>query len=206
MTAEKVMDKAFDYKGLAACIAAGRKDELIIDFARLLSAHYGKMVEHFSNGGVPAHNNKTLFLEAADVWCRKNFAPITDRAAMGLHNHQSWGSETEDPREVVEYYMTPWYESLKLEDPSLYRMRNMGAPPLYVGSAIDATCMMLSICASVDVTPIMLRMGKRDGKVARIWGKIQADGNVYDSDINDSMLVLGEHHEFDDYDEAEVPL
>ena len=126
MTAEKTMQKAFDYKGLAACIAAGRKDELVIDFARLLSAHYGKMVEHFSSGGVVAHNNKTLFLEAADVWSRKNFAPVALRNGMGFMRNEAYGEETEDPRDVIDYYMTPWYESLKLDDPALYRMRNMG--------------------------------------------------------------------------------
>lgn len=194
----------FDYRELAECIAAGRKDEVVIDFARLLSAHYARMVKHFSNGEVDPHNNKALFLEASDVWCRRVFAPVRDRAAMGLV--RTGGRKVTDPKELIEYYLTPWYEALKLEDPSQYRMRDMGPTPVYVGSEDEATCLMLSICASVDVTPIRFRVGKNGGQVARVWGKVNADGRWYDTDINDPLLVLGEHHEFEDYDEVEVPL
>lgn len=202
--AEAVMGKSlpFDYERLAECIADGRKDEVVIDFARLLSAHYGRMVKHFSSGSVDPHNNKTLFLEAADIWCRRVLAPVRDRAAMG----QSRGRTVTDPKEIIEHYLTPWYEALKLEDPSRYRMRDMGPAPVYAGTEDDATCLMLSICASVDVTPIRFKVGKNGGKVARTWGKVHADGNWYDSDVNDPLLVLGEHHEFEDYDEVEVPL
>lgn len=204
---------ALDYRRLADCIAAGRKDEVVIDFGRLLAAHYGKLVEHISEkDGNPiyAHNHKTLFLEGVDITCRRCLG-------VGVA-HGRRGPETEDPRVIVEYLIRPWYEALKLEDPSKYRMRNMGPMPVYVGSPEDATCMMLSLCASVDITPIHLRWGMRDGKPVRVWGRVKADGNWYDTDINDGSelsmngsdaprdLVLGEHFEFEDYDEAEVPL
>lgn len=196
---------SLDYRRLVECIAAGRKDEVVIDFGRLLSAHYGKLVEHLSEkdgSPISAHNHKTLFLEGMDITCRKILgAPA--RAAM---NGQRMGQKTENPRDIVEHLLAPWYEALTLEDPSKYRMRDFGPMPVYVGTPEDATCMMLSLAASVDITPINLRWGMKDGKPVRVWGKVKADGNWYDTDINDPNLVLGEYGEFEDYDEAEVPL
>jgi hypothetical protein len=211
---EMSMDRAsaMDYRRLADCIAAGRKDEVVIDFGRLLAAHYGKLVEHVSEkdgNPISAHNHKTLFLEGADIWARKCFGAGQRSGGRG--------PETEDPKDIGEYSLRPWYEALNLKYPSKYRMRDMGPMPRYVGSPEDATCMMLSLCASVDITPINLRWGIENGKPARVWGRVKADGNWYDTDINDGTglsmngaaqhgLVLGEHYEFQEYDEAEVPL
>ena len=190
-----------DYRRLAECIAAGRKDEVVIDFGRLLSAHYGKLVEHVSEkdgSPISSHNNKTLFLEAIDITCRKLYG---EGSGNGYR-----GRPTEDPKEVIKHLIKPWYEALNLDDPSKYRMRDMGPAPAYIGTPEDATCMMLSLCAGVDITPLNLRWGMKDGQPARVWGRVKADGNWYDSDINDPNLVLGDYFEFDDYDEAEVPL
>lgn len=195
---------ALDYRRLAECIAAGRKDEVVIDFGRLLSAHYGKLVEHvsdFEGEPISAHNHKTLFLEGMDITCRKIFGAN----GQGTRNGQR-GPKTEDPKKIIEYLLRPWYESLKLDDPSKYRMRDMGPMPVYVGTPEDATCMMLSLAASVDITPINLRWGLQGGEPVRVWGKVKADRNWYDTDINAQNFTLGQFGEFEAYDEAEVPL
>lgn len=199
---------ALDYRRLAECIAAGRKDEVVIDFGRLLSAHYGKLVEHVSGlEGEPisAHNHKTLFLEGMDITCRKVFGPDSSYGVKPSMNGRR-GASTEDPKEIIEYLIRPWYESLKLDDPSKYRMRNVGPMPVYVGTPEDATCMMLSLAASVDITPINLRWGMQNGEPVRVWGKVKADRNWYDTDINAPNFTLGQFGEFEAYEEAEVPL
>lgn len=187
-----------EYGNLAKCISAGRKNEVVIDFARLCAAHYAKLVHHVSRGEERIHNNKTLFLESFDITCRSLFAP-------GAQNGRQ-GPSTEDPKDLIRYLMAPWHDAMELEDPSRFQLGDYGPMPIYVGREEDATCVMLSLCASVDITPIALRWGIEDGRPARVWGLI-ADGNLlWNSDINDVRLALGQYQEFPEYDEAEVPL
>lgn len=192
----RVEARSLDTARMADIIVQARKDPLLIDFARLVAVHYGKMVEHFSGAEgkpVSAHNNKTLFLEGLDLWCRSRFNP------------RNASRSTEDPREIIAQAMNPVYEALSVEDPSTYR-KSAGELPAYVGSPDDATATMLGLCATLDISPIRIRLGLQDGVPVRAWGKVYADGKWYDSDINDPALALGEAREFQDYDELEVPL
>lgn len=192
-----VIEQSPDTERMANAIVQGRKDPLLIDCARLLATHYGKMIEHFSGlekKPMSAHNNKTLFLDGLDLWCRSRFA--------GRNGNQG----VENPRELAAWVMEPNYEALSLADPSQYRMKARGEPPAYVGSPDDATSCMLALCATLDIAPIRIRLGIRDGKAVRAWGKVYADGKWYDTDINDPNLALGEFGKFDDYEEMEVPL
>jgi hypothetical protein len=182
---------------MADMIVQARKDPLLIDFARLVAVHYGKMVQHFAGmegSPVSAHNNKTLFLEGLDMWCRARFIP------------RNAARSTEDSREIITQAMNPVYEALSLEDPSTYRGKGGGELPAYAGSPEDATATMLGLCATLDIAPIRIRLGLQDGVPVRAWGRVYADGKWYDSDINDPALALGEALEFPDYDELEVPL
>jgi hypothetical protein len=186
-----------DTDAMAKVIVDGRKDDLLVDFARLISVHYGKMVEKFSDlegSPVSAHNNKTLFLEAIDLWCRATFTRKTG------------GRPTENPRDIIEWVMEPYYEALELEDPSQYRARSRGDQPAYSGDPDAATAIALALCACLDIQPIRIRLGIQAGEPVRAWGRVYADGKWYDTDVNDPALALGEHQEFEDYKEMEVPL
>lgn len=198
MEMETEMASRLDTGRMAKAIADGRKDELLIDCARLVAVHYGKMVERFSaleGRPVSAHNNKTLFLEGIDLWCRKVF-----------FGQAPQGPETDDPREVVAWWMGPFYEALELHDPAEYRVRRAGHAPVFVGRPEDAQCVMLALCASVEVAPIRIRLGLKDGRPERAWGFVHADRNWYDTDISVPSFVLGDHMEFPEYQEVEVPL
>ncbi len=199
MTAVKTQN--LDVKRMAQAVADGRKDGLVIDVSRLLGVHYGKMVEYFSameSRPLSAHNNKTLFLEGIDLWCRAVFAP------------RNASSKTSDPKVVLEAAMQPWYEAMALDDPSKFRMGRAPSIPAYEGDPADALCLELGLCACLDVTPIRLKFGGyKDGDsetYERVWGLVKADGNWYDTDPTDPALVLGQHAEFPHYKEVEVPL
>ena len=198
-TRERPAMGALNAGRLVQAVVQGRKDSLVIDCARLVATHYGRLVESLSEierQPLSAHNNKTLFLEGIDLWCRALFSPAA----------RSGGGRTSDPREVVAHVMEPWYEAMELEDPSRYRLGKRPPPPLYVGSPEEAQTFMLSMCAALDITPIHLRFGLRGGKPERMWGVVQADGKWYDTDISEASFVLGDHPKFPDYQDVEVPL
>jgi hypothetical protein len=200
MTPASTMDRLGDIQHMVACVADGRKDEVLIDMARLLAAHYGRMVEALSAAEgrpVSAHNNKTLFLEGIDLWCRTYFSGAPE--ATGYRR-------TGNPRDIVVHAMTPWYEALALDNPAQYRPGRIESPPVYAGSQADATCLMLALCAAVDVTPVRLRFGLEGDTPRRVWGRVYADDRWYDSDVGDAGLALGDHLEFEGYEEIEVPL
>lgn len=195
--ARKALPEGF--RRLAERVADGRRDPVLIDASRLVAAHYGRMVENFSDlegNRVSAHNNKALFLEGLDIFSRALFA-----GPAGMS-----GRTTENPDEIVAHVMRPWYEALELPDPRLYRMGPQEPPPAFVGDPADAQCAMLAMCAALDVTPVRIAAGVQDGKAERVWGRVRADGTWYDVDVADPTLALGEAPGYADVQEIEVPL
>lgn len=190
-----------DPAAMVGKIQAARKDALMIDFSRLICAHFGKMVEHYSKlegNPVSAHNNKALFVEAIDIWCRATLN-------QGMRRDRQGTEGTSDPKEIAAHVMTPWYEAMALDDPSRYRMGARGAPQVYTGSVADATAFQLGCAACLEIQPLRIVAGMEDGQIRHVWGKLKA-GEWYDSDISTPRLRLGERGEYAEYDEIEVPL
>lgn len=191
---------------LTKAVADGRKDGLLIDCSRLIGTHYGKMVEHFSKkegSPVAVHNNKTLFLEGIDLWCRSLFTGTAGRVG-----------NAEDPKDLILSVMEPWYEAMELDDPAKYKMGRRAPLPLYVGAPEDVVAVELGLAACLDVTPINLRYGMgaagmngMHGDVPqRVWGRVKADGNWYDTDPNEATFTLGNFMEYPQYKDVEIQL
>lgn len=194
----------YDLNRMTDRVLDARTDHIFFDFSRVIGPQYAKMVEKFSTiegNIIAAHNNKTLFLEAIDLWGRKRLGAGQDQA--------SGARKIQDPREAVVYSMEPWYEALELNDPSKYKLKKRPAPPVYVGDEADAVAVIMGLAACLDITPMRFVFGgvKENGKedYQRVWARIKADGNWYDSDI---MMpgVLGDRPDFPHYKEVEVAL
>lgn len=198
----------FNLNRMTERVMDARTDHVLCDFSRIIGPQYARMVEKISTmegDRVAAHNNKTLFLEAIDLWGRKR---------LGAEQQPQPGArKIEDPRDAVVYAMEPWYEALDLDDPSTYKLKRREPPPVYVGDETDAVTLLMGVAACLDITPMRFRfggrsasvMGKKEEVFQRVWAKIRADGNWYDSDIM-TPGALGQHPEFDHYEEVEVGL
>lgn len=174
-----------------------RKDGLFLDFSRLLTTHFGKMVEESSareGNPVSAHNHKTLFLEAIDLWSRGAFL----RGARP-------GPAVRSPRALIAAVMEPFYASMMLEDPSRWKGRLL-PPPAYEGAHVDAVAAELGLAACLEIAPIRLRFGLEGGVPRHVWGRVMADRRWFDTDISRPEMGLGDHLEFEEYDEVDVPL
>lgn len=177
----------------------GRKDEVLIEFARQTGPRFADMVRHFSaldGDKIQTHNNKALFLEGIDIWFRAHFA----------HPDDSRGS-TKNPRDIIVAAMTPWYQSMELDDPGRFN-GPLVPPPAYSGDPGEATALMLGACSCLEIQPLALAFGFNgsDSEPVRVWGRVQAGGRWYDSDINDPSLKLGDRPKVDRYEEVEVVL
>jgi hypothetical protein len=191
-----------DPASMVVKIQKARSDALMIDFSRIICAHFGKMVEYYSKlegNEVSAHNNKALFTEAIDLWCRATLNQGSRRDRQGVEG-------SSDPRMIAAHVMTPWYEAMALDDPSAYRMGRRGPPPPYTGSVADATAFQLGLAACLEIQPLRIVAGMEDGQIRHVWGKLKADNTWYDSDVSTPRLRLGERGEYPEYDEIEVPL
>lgn len=183
---------------LQKAVADGRKDGLLIDCGRLIGIHYGKIVEHFSAAEgrpISAHNNKTLFLEGIDYWCRSLFTGQNGRRGT-----------TEDAKEMILRVMEPWYEAMELEDPSQYKMGRRDPLPLYTGTPEDVIAVELGMAACLDIAPMSLRYGMDGNEPKRVWGRVQADGKWYDTDPTEPGFSLGNYVEYPEYTDVEIPL
>ena len=189
----------FDYGRMAQQVGDARKNGVCIDFSRIICAQFGKMVEHWSareGKPVSAHNNKTLFLEAIDIWCRRR---LSDQG-------EPKGAWTSNPMDVIEHAMKPFYAAMALDDPSRYKMGRPPAPPAYVGTHEDAIATALGLCACLEIQPLQFRLGINDGQPEHIWGRVHADGKWYDVDLSRPEFKLGDHMSFQEYEEVEIPL
>lgn len=187
-----------DIGRMAEAVQDARKDEVLIEFARLLGPQFGKMVEYQAEAEgrpVSAHNNKTLFLEAVDLWFRTVFTGGEGRP----------GRPAKTAKEMIVRVMTPFYGAMELKDPSQWRGA-LEPPPPYAGTYVDALCTELGVAACLEVQPVRLRFGIDRGVAKHVWGMVNADGRWWDTDISRPEFRLGEHLKFGEYDEVEVPL
>jgi len=194
VTADRVR---FDYGRLAQTVQDTRKDGMLIDFARQICARFADMVKYWSGReGRPmaVHNNKTLFLEAVDIWCRKRFC------------NSGSGQWTTNPVDVIKHAAGPYFAAMELDDPSRYRMPRQAPPPSYVGTHEDAIATALGLCACLEVQPLQFRVGLVNGTPEHVWGRAHADGKWYDIDFSRPEFKLGDYMEFQDYEEVEIPL
>lgn len=191
----------FDLNRMTDRVLEARTDHVLFDFSRVLGPQYARMVEKFSTlegNVIPAHNNKTLFLEAIDLWGRKRLGAAQKPA--------SDARRITDPREAVVYAMEPWYEAMDLENPGKYRLNRRESPPVYVGDEADAVALMMGMAACLDITPMRFVIGSLGEESSeRVWSRIKADGNWYDSDIM-RPGVLGDRPDYPHYKEVEVGL
>lgn len=186
-----------------------RKDPLVIDTARIVAIQFGELVREVSKSEgrpVEVHNNKTLALEGIDLWCRDHFRYVNDPANVELmQTPRRMIKTTKVPREVLEHIMEPFYAAMEQADPSFYR-GNYSPPPVFIGDCEEAVCMMLGMCAALDITPVRFRFGGNGGTLHHVWGKIQADGVWYDSDLTEPEYRLGDFSDFEAFEELEIPL
>jgi hypothetical protein len=199
----------YDLNRMTEQVLDARTDHIYFDFSRVIGPQYAKMVEKFSTmegNRIAAHNNKTLFLEAIDLWGRKRLGAGQGGTRMGAASNSR---RIEDPRNAVVYSMEPWYEALELDDPSKYKLKRREPPPIYVGGEAEAVATIMGLAACLDITPMRFVFGgrKENGKdnYERVWAKIKADGNWYDLDIM-TPGVLGDRPDFPHYKEVEVAI
>jgi len=195
----------YDLNRMTDRVLDARTDHIYFDFSRVIGPQYAKIVEKISTdegSRIPAHNNKTLFLEAIDLWCRRR---------LGADQPQNPSAKKiEEPRDAIVHAMDQWYKALELDNPAEFKLSRQGPPPVYVGDDVDAVATLMGLAACLDITPMRFVFGGRkvDGKedYQRVWAKIKADGNWYDSDIMTPGAVLGDRPDFPHYKEVEVPL
>lgn len=195
----------YDLNRMTDRVLDARTDHIYFDFSRVIGPHYAKIVEKVSTDEgerIPAHNNKPLFLEAIDLWCRRR---------LGADQPKNPGAKKiEEPRDAIVHAMDQWYKALELDNPAEFKLSRQGPPPVYVGDDVDAVATLMGLAACLDITPMRFVFGGRkvDGKedYQRVWARIKADGTWYDSDIMTPGAVLGDRPDFPHYKEVEVPL
>lgn len=199
----------FEIGRMIRYVQDARKDALLIDASRLLCSQFGKFVESMSareGNPISAHNNKTLQLEAIDVWCRDHFCYVNDPPNVEvIQTPRRMWKQTRIPREVLAHIMEPFYKAMEETDPAFSRASYEPAP-LFSGDCDEGASMVLSLAACMDVGSLRFRFGGNDGTLHHVWAKVQADGQWYDSDITEPNYKLGEFSKFDAYEEVEIPL
>lgn len=202
----------FEIGRMIKYVQDARKDPLMIDTARVICTQFGKFVEQVSQAegrGVDVHNNKTLYIEALDIWCRDHFCYLNDPPNVEvIQTPRRMVKQTRIPREVIEHIMAPFYRAMEEADPAMAKhiLGQYEAPPIFSGDCDEAASVIMALAACVDVGPLRFRFGGNDGTLHHVWARAYADGKWYDSDITEPTYRLGDHSKFEAYEEVEIPL
>ena len=195
---------------LVKYVQLGCRDPLIIEAARLIAAHWTKMVEEMSRregNPISAHDNHVIQLEAIDIWCRHHFCYVND--PDGIEVIQTPRRElkaTKVPREVLVHVMEPFYAAMELDNPGAFHRSSYEPPPLYIGDCDEALALELAMCASLGISPVYFRFGGQEDKIHHIWGMVEAGGRKWDVDLTNPEFGLGDYDEFPHYEYLEVEL
>jgi hypothetical protein len=199
----------FEIGRMVKYVQDARKDPLMIDTARIICANFGKFVEEMSRRDgktISAHNNKTIYVEAIDIWCREYFCYVNDPPNVEvIQTAPRMVKQTKIPRDVIEHLMEPFYRAMEESDPSFHRS-SYTPPPMFIGDCDEAVTIFCSLCACMEIAPIRFRFGGNDGTLHHVWARVQADGNWYDSDLTEPNFKLGDFSNFQAYEEVEIPL
>jgi hypothetical protein len=204
----------FEIGRMVKYVQDARKDPLLIDTARLICSQYGRFIKAASEAEghpIDVHNNKTIFAEGLDLWCRDHFCYINDPPNIEvIQTPRRMIKQTRIPREVIEQIMGPFYKALAENDPALAKKVMSGKGnqivPVFTGDCDEAATAVLSLAACADLGPLRFRFGGHDGTLHHVWARMYADGDWYDSDITEPSYRLGDHSEFEAYEEVEIPL
>lgn len=199
----------FEIGRMVKYVQDARKDPLIIDTARMICSQFGKFVEEMSareGNPVSAHNNKTLYCEAIDIWCRTHFCYVNDPPNVEvLQTPRRMVKQTRIPREIVEHIMAPFYEAMEEADPAFHR-GSYSPPPIFMGDCDEIATMVLSLAGCMDIQPLRFRFGGNDGTLHHVWARMNADGKWWDSDVTEPEYRIGDFSNFESYEELEIPL
>lgn len=199
----------FEIGRMVKYVQDGRKDPLLIDTARQIASGYGEFVAEMGRRDgrtIDVHNNKTLYVEGIDLWCREHFTYVNDPPNVEvIQTGRRMLKQTKLPREIIAHIMEPFYKAMEEADPSFNRS-SYTPPPRYTGDCDEAAVMFCTLCACLDIAPVQFRFGGNDGTLHHVWSRVQADGNWYDSDLTEPGYRLGDFSQFAAYESVEIPL
>lgn len=199
----------FEIGRMAKYVEEGRRDPIVVDAARLMAAHWGKIVQELSaqdGNPVDVHNNKVIQLEAIDVWCRSVACYLNDPTGVELiQTPRRMVKQTRMPREVLSPFLEPFYRALEASNPSFVRA-SREIPSIATLDCDEGAILVCSLAAALDIGPVAFRFGGSGGTLHHVWAYVQADGQWWNSDITDPTFKLGDFSEFEAYEEYEIPL
>lgn len=129
----------FEIGRMVTYVQDGRKDPLMIETARQLCSAYGDFVAEMGRREgqeINVHNNKTLYVEAIDLWCREHFTYVNDPPNIEvIQTGRRMVKQTRVPREVIASIMDPFFKAMEQADPSFNRS-SYTPPAKFVGDCV----------------------------------------------------------------------
>lgn len=194
---------------LVRYVQDGRKNPVVIQAARLASAHYAKFVEEMSareGRPVDVWQNKVVQLEGLFLFCRHHFFYVNDPEQIEVvSTPENQVRQTRVAIEVLRDIMEPFYRAMEARDPSFYR-GSYTPPRLYIGDCDEAIGLLLAMAAALQIVPVRFVFGGNGGQLHHVWARAYADGQFWDADLTERRFNLGEKLGFEAEEELEVPL
>ena len=186
-----------------------RRDKVVIDTARIVATQYAAFIEQMSDERgerIDAYNNKVLFAQGLDLWCRYHFTYVNDPTAYEVtQTPNRMIRMTKVPIDVLRKIMEPFYAAMEELEPTFHRGSHSPRAQ-FVGDCDEPHCVFLGMCACLDLGDPRFAFGGQGDHLHHVWGRIYIDEVPYDSDFTAPGLQFGEKLEFDNYDEVEIPL
>ncbi len=165
-----------------------------------------------------ASDEKALKLQAIDDWCRDHFVYVNDPPNIEvIQTPRRIVKQTKVPTEVIQYLMTPFYDAFARANPS-FHVESYVPKPTYIGDCDEAVVGMQGICVCTfpadDLrmngpkgrSRFFFQFGGNEGTLHHVWSKTVLDGKDYHADHTEPGYKLGDHSNFDAYEDVEILL
>lgn len=209
----------FEIGRMAKYVDSARTDPWMAAFAANVCQRYGRLagrIPGLDGKSLSAADQRLVFCEALDLWCREHFAYVNDPPNIEvIQTPKRMVKQTMVPVEVEKHILEPFYEEFEMANPSFY-MKGYVPPPLYFGDCDEAVCCYLGLCVSMprsgaamngpESAPVrcFFRFGGNDGTLHHVWAKVKVDEQDIDADHTEPGFKIGDFSRFEAYEEVEV--
>jgi hypothetical protein len=179
---------------------------------------YGRMIRDtvsMNGAKLSQSDERVLKLQAIDEWCREHARYVNDPPNIEvIQTPGRMVKQTKVPPEVIRYIMAPFYDAFAKANPS-FHVESYEPPPTYCGDCDELVTEMQGLCACTfrkpssmngpsDNARLFFQFGGNKGTLHHVWAKVLLDETEFHTDHTEPGYRLGDHSEFDAYEDLEV--
>ena len=183
---------------MSKLILEGSRDPLVIITARKIAE---LSIDTARQLGRPINDETKdlICLEGVHAWCRANFQFLRDPLGTELIQTANRQLRSLDiPVKLAAGIWEPIRDAMASSAGKDAKKLTLPKPKM-TGDSDEAVIVSLALVVALNITPVKMRLGGRNGAVQYVWGAVLIDNNWLDFDILHEGF--GRHYAFEQFED-----